>query len=71
MCKVPNTKFSRGRISSCEEGKGISCLWGKIKHGKKENGSNINFPIIFGLLKIIISGETEKGIKILGKKIKI
>ena len=38
--KVP---YCWGRISSCEERKGISCLWGRItwKKGKRKQGYNI------------------------------
>ena len=58
-----------GRISSCEEGKGIIAVGKKITWKKRERGSNIIFPAIFRLLERISSGEMRKVMEILGKKI--
>ena len=44
--------------SSCEEGKGILWLWGRI------------YPSILMLFGRISNGEKEKGTEVLGKKIR-
>ena len=36
-----------GRISSCEEGNGISGLWGRIERGKKVKGKEYHMFCIF------------------------
>ena len=51
-----------GRISSCEEGKGISRLWGKIKRGR---GSYFIFPMILWLLGRI--SRAEGGLAVWGR----
>ena len=38
-----------GRISSCEEGKGIQGILGRIPRGKKGRGSNMIYSIILRL----------------------
>ena len=60
-----------GRISSCEEGKGISWLWQGYDRETRERGSNIIFPMISRLLVRIPREEEGMRIGILGKKIKI
>ena len=57
-----------GRTSSCFEGEGISWLWGKIYVEKRERGSNIIFPLIFGLFGRISMGKRAN---IFWNKIKI
>ena len=54
-------KSVRGRISSCEEGMGISRLWGRILRETRE--SNVFLPLILRLLLLLgrkLSGETGK-----------
>ena len=54
-------KSVRGRISSCEEGMGISRLWGRILREARD--SNVLLPLILRLLLLLgrkLSGETGK-----------
>ena len=55
----------------CEEGKGLSWLWGRISHGINGKGKPYHLPYNILLLGRISSGEKGKRKIILGKKIKI